>query len=194
MDAKTTGGQAGGGPVSIWTIGHSTLPTDEFLALLRSRGIGLLFDVRRFPASRRHPQFGGEALQASLACENILYRHMPALGGRREPRPDSVNTGWRESAFRGYADHMETPAFQQALSAVVEEAATWCCVPMCAEKDWHNCHRGLIADSLKAVGRDVVHIVDAARDEPHPWTGVARMVGGKLSYAADAPAQSSLGF
>ncbi len=178
----------------LWTIGHSTLPAPDFLALLRDRGIEVLVDVRRYPASRRHPQFDGAALEKSLGHAGIRYVHVPALGGRRDPQPGSPNTGWGEGGFRGYADYMASPAFIAALAGVVDEAASRRCALMCAEKDWRHCHRGLIADALKAAGHEVLHIVDAALDEAHPYTKPARLVDGKLTYAPDRPAQGSLDF
>ena len=100
----------------IFTVGHSTRPQDELIAILREAGVELLVDVRRFPGSRRHPQFGREALRAGLAAAGIAYRHEPDLGGRREPRPDSPNTAWRVAGFRGYADHMASAEFPRPWS------------------------------------------------------------------------------
>lgn len=176
------------------TVGHSTLSAGEFLALLQSRGIETLADVRRYPASRRHPHFGDDALRASLAQAGIGYTHLPRLGGRRETHADSPNTGWPPSAFRGYADHMATQEFRDALDCVVESAAGRRTVVMCAEKNWRHCHRGLIADALKVAGHDVVHIVDEELDEIHPYTKPARILDGRLSYRADPPMQSALDF
>ena len=102
-------------PERIWTIGHSTLPAAEFIALLVTHGIELLADVRRFPSSRRHPQFNRESLTESLVAVGIDYRHFPELGGRREPRPDSVNTGWCEAGFRGYADYLQPAHFVDGM-------------------------------------------------------------------------------
>ena len=100
----------------IWTIGHSTRSAEEFIALLRTSGIRGLADVRTIPQSRRHPHFAREALDARLSDEGIEYRHFPALGGLRKPRADSPNGAWRNDAFRGYADHMQTPEFSRARS------------------------------------------------------------------------------
>ena len=178
----------------IWTIGHSTLPADDFLALLAAHRIELLADVRRFPSSRRHPQFNREALVASLATARIGYLHFPDLGGRREPRPDSPNTGWREPGFRGYADYMQSAEFSSGIARLLEAASTRRCAIMCAEKSWQNCHRGLISDLLKNAGDEVAHIVDRAEGEVHPYTKPARIAGGILSYVADLPIQSQLDF
>jgi uncharacterized protein (DUF488 family) len=179
-------------PERIWTIGHSTLPAAAFIALLQTHGIGLLADVRRLPSSRRHPQFNRESLTESLAAAGIDYLHFPELGGRREPRPDSANTGWREAGFRGYADYMQTAEFQAGIARLLEAASPQRCAIMCAEKAWQNCHRGLMADALKASGVEVIHIVDRLHDERHPYTQPARIVDGLLSYAAAIPAQSRL--
>ena len=179
-------------PQQIWTIGHSTLPATAFIALLHAHDVELLADVRRFPSSRRHPQFNRESLTESLAKVGIDYLHFPELGGRREPRPDSVNTDWREAGFRGYADYMQTTEFQAGIARLLEAASPERCAIMCAEKAWQNCHRGLISDLLKASGQEVVHIVDCGHDEPHSYTKPARLIDGILSYAATAPAQIRL--
>ena len=179
-------------PERIWTIGHSTLPAAVFIALLRTHDIEVLADVRRFPTSRRHPQFNRESLTGSLPAAGINYLHFPELGGRREARPDSVNTGWREAGFRGYADYLQTAEFQAGIARLLEAASSRRCAIMCAEKAWQNCHRGLIADVLKASSLEVVHIVDRQHDEPHPYTQPAQIVDGVLSYAAATPVQSRL--
>jgi len=179
-------------PERIWTIGHSTLPAAAFIALLHTHGIELMADVRRFPSSRRHPQFNREPLTASLEAAGIEYLHFPQLGGRREPRPDSLNTGWREAGFRGYADYMQTEEFQTGIARLLEAATPQRCAITCAEKAWQNCHRGLIADVLKASSVEVFHIVDRQHDERHPYTQPAHIVDGVLSYAAATPVQSRL--
>lgn len=176
----------------IWTVGHSTLPAGDFIDLLRLHGIRLLADVRRFPSSRRHPHFNRDSLQAALDDAGIGYRHYPALGGRREPRADSANNGWREAGFRGYADHMQTVEFQTSLKHLLEAASSGPTAIMCAEKAWQNCHRGLISDRLKVSGHEVIHIIDGMRQEQHPYTRPARIVDGALSYAAPVSVQSSL--
>jgi uncharacterized protein (DUF488 family) len=169
---------------TIWTVGHSTRDEDVFIDLLRANGIELLVDVRRYPGSRRLPQFGREALEASLAAAGIGYLWVPDLGGRRRPRRDSPNTGWRNESFRGYADHLDSPEFRRALDQLVQDAAERRTVIMCAEALWWQCHRRLIADVLVSRGHDVRHIRDAAHVEPHRLEPPARMVDGRLSYAA----------
>jgi uncharacterized protein (DUF488 family) len=179
-------------PQQVWTIGHSTMAAGELIALLQARDVRQLADVRRFASSRRHPQFNRESLTASLAASGIGYLHLPELGGRREPLPDSVNTGWREAAFRGYADYMQSTEFGAGLARLLETAGSRRTAIMCAEKAWQNCHRGLISDLLKATGHEVIHIVDRQHDERHPYTRPARIVDGVLMYAATAPVQSRL--
>lgn len=169
--------------MTLWTIGHSTRGLEEFLTLLRDHDIRLLADIRRFPYSRRLPHFNGDTLSAALADAGIGYRHFEALGGRRNPRKDSVNTRWRVAAFKGYADYMETPEFQRAAEALRGEAEARRTAIMCSEAVWWRCHRGLVADWFKARGAEVRHIVDAKEAKVHPWTGAARFEDGALSYA-----------
>jgi uncharacterized protein (DUF488 family) len=168
--------------VTLFTIGHSNQPLDRFLAALEAHAIELLVDVRRFPVSRRHPHFSKVRLEAALRDREIDYLHMIELGGRREPRGDSHNTRWRETAFRGYADHMETAEFSRAVDRLLEHAAERRVAMMCAELLWSHCHRGLIADYLKAHGHEVIHIVTAETTEVHPYTSAARLVNDRLSY------------
>lgn len=170
----------------VWTIGHSTRPVQEFVALLRSHEVRLLADVRRFPASRRHPQFNRDTLGETLREAGIDYLHLPELGGRRAPRKDSSNTAWRVIGFRGYADYMETPPFEAGLQQLMTAATLHRTAIMCAEAGWRSCHRGLISDALKARGWEVIHIIDARRTEPHPFTPVAQIVNGRLTYSASA--------
>jgi uncharacterized protein (DUF488 family) len=170
----------------VWTIGHSTRTIGDFIGLLEAHDVRQLIDVRRFPASRRHPQFNRETLPASLANAHIDYVHLETLGGRRPPRKDSPNSAWRVAGFRGYADYMETKPFQEGLERLMSIAASRPAAIMCAEASWRSCHRSLISDALKASGWEVVHIVDARRTEPHPYTPVARIVDGRLTYAPAA--------
>jgi len=181
-------------PVRLLTIGHSTLSADAFADMLMAHRVQLLADVRRYPASRRHPQFNREALAEMLARHGIAYLHFPGLGGRREVQPDSLNTAWREAGFRGYADYMATAEFNQGIVRLLEAAYAGPTAIMCAEKSWRSCHRGLIADHLKASGFDVIHVLDSAATEPHPWTAAARLIDGRLSYAAGRIDQQQLPF
>jgi len=178
----------------LLTIGHSTLAADAFVAMLSVYRIELLADVRRFPASHRHPQFKREALAEMLASHGIAYHHFPELGGQREARPGSSNTAWREAGFRGYADYMETADFDYGITRLLEAAKSKATAIMCAEKSWRSCHRGLIADHLKASEIEVIHILDTVATEPHPWTAAARMIDGRLSYSAAGIDQQQLPF
>jgi uncharacterized protein (DUF488 family) len=177
----------------LYTIGHSTLTESDFLTLLRAHAIECLIDVRRFPGSRRHPHFSAEHLRQFLPREGIVYVHEPDLGGRREARRDSPNGGWRNAAFRGYADHMATRAFTEALERVLERAGERTTALMCAEAVPWRCHRQLIADALLARGHEVRHITSATRADPHTLSAHAR-VGptGDVSYPGEPPAQQSL--
>lgn len=168
--------------MTLWTIGHSTDTGREFVDKLTAHGITLVADVRRFPGSRRHPHFGQEALSRLLGDAAIRYLHLPELGGRRRARPDSPNTAWRVEAFRGYADYMETPAFNAGIARLLDAAGQERVAIMCAERVWWSCHRGLISDWLKSTGHDVRHILSSERADAHPYTAAARLVDGRLSY------------
>jgi uncharacterized protein (DUF488 family) len=169
-------------PPTLWTIGHSTRPLATFVELLESAAITVVGDVRRFPASRRHPQLNQQPLAEALATAGMTYLALPLLGGRRRPRPDSPNTAWRNPSFRAYADYMDTEAFQQAIHQVEMLAATERIALMCSEAVWWRCHRSLIADYLKARGYDVLHLLSPTKHQPHPYTSAARITDGKLSY------------
>lgn len=167
---------------TLWTIGHSTRTSGEFIDILRAHGIGTVADVRHYPGSRRHPHFGKEALAAALGGAGLQYIHFPELGGRRQAMPDSHNTAWRNEAFRGYADYMETGAFAGGIARLLEIARNSRTAIMCAEAVWWRCHRALISDYLKARGVEVLHIQNARNAAPHPWTAAARTVDGALTY------------
>ena len=167
---------------TIWTIGHSTRSAEEFNHILNIHEIAVLFDVRSFPGSRRYPQFNKEQLKQSLAADGIRYQHSPALGGRRRPNPKSKNLAWKNASFRAYADHLETEEFKQGVRELLEVAATERTAVMCAEALWWRCHRSLIADYLKSIGWEVLHIESEKQAEVHPYTSAARIVEGRLSY------------
>jgi uncharacterized protein (DUF488 family) len=175
------------GPLTIWTIGHSTRSIEEFLGLLKAHNIESLVDVRHFPGSRRYPHFGKEQLAKTLREAAIEYHHLPELGGRRRPQAHSHNTAWRNDAFRGYADYMQTEAFADGIQRLLDLARQTRVAIMCAEAVWWRCHRGLIADYLKANGHEVLHIQSATKAEEHPFTSAARILDGKLSYEAATP-------
>jgi len=167
--------------VTVYTLGHSTLDQEAFLALLARHGIAGIADVRRFPASRRHPHFGRDALAASLAETGVAYDWLPALGGRRPAHAGSPHVGWRVEAFRGYADHMDSAEFAGGLARLLELAAARPTAIMCAEAVPWRCHRQLVADALVARGVEVRHVVGAA-ENPHRLTGFARVEGDRVVY------------
>ena len=172
----------------LWTIGHSTRKIDQFISLLEGNGIKLVVDVRSLPGSKRYPQFNKETLSASLHEVGIRYEHFPELGGRRKPKHNSRNTAWRNASFRGYADYMETEEFRKGADRLVDlanDAGRTAIV--CAEALWWRCHRALISDYLKARGIEVMHIIDANKSDPHPYTSAARIVDSELSYRAESP-------
>ena len=168
----------------LYTIGHSTRPLEACLELLRREGIGALVDVRRFPGSRRHPQFASAALAAELGSAGIEYRHAHSLGGRRTPNPMSANVGWRNASFRAYADHIATPEFQDALDELIEVGQRIPTTVMCAEAVPWRCHRNLIADALVARGYEVRHILDAATTV-HKLTSFGRIRAGAVEYPGE---------
>lgn len=176
----------GSHPLTIWTIGHSTRTSAEFLALFSMHEIELVADVRRFPGSRRHPQFATAALERELTGAGLLYHWLPALGGRRPPMPGSRNDAWRHPAFRGYADYLGTEEFAGGLMELLMLAYGRRTVLMCAELLWWRCHRRLIADVLVTMGIEVLHILrDGERTEQHRLAPPARLVGGVLTYALE---------
>jgi uncharacterized protein (DUF488 family) len=169
---------------TVWTIGHSTRPIDEFLTVLDAYNIELVVDVRRFPGSRRLPQYSSPTFESSLESHGIGYQWLPTLGGRRRPNPDSENDGWRHQAFRGYADYAESEEFAEGLFELLMLAEGVRTTIMCAEVLWWRCHRRIISDILVSLGVPVVHIRDARIAESHELASPARMVSGRLTYAA----------
>jgi uncharacterized protein (DUF488 family) len=164
--------------VSLYTIGHSTRSLAEFCAMLEGPHVDFIADVRRFPRSRRHPQFNGDALAASLAERTIAYRHFEALGGRRQGRGAlSPHTLWREEMFRNYADYAETPEFRASLSSLLELAARHRVAILCAEAVWWRCHRRIVADYCIAAGAAVTHILDKDKLVPAQLTEGAQVRG-----------------
>ncbi len=167
---------------TIWTIGHSTRPLEEFMDMLYSFNIELVADIRSFPGSRKFPQYNKEALAVSLPGNNIQYVHLKSLGGRRKVTPGSKNTGWRHAAFRGYADYMETEDFKEGIKELEKIALEQKTAFMCSEAVWWRCHRSMVSDYLKVRGWKEMHIMDAGKDEAHPYTSPARIVNGVLNY------------
>jgi uncharacterized protein (DUF488 family) len=171
--------------MTVWTIGHGTRRVDELIELLTSQGIGRLTDVRTIPRSRHNPQFNRDRLPDDLVRAGISYVHMPGLGGLRRPRSDSVNLAWRNSGVRGYADYMQTAAFQANLDVLVRQAAGARTAIMCAETVPWRCHRSLLADTLTVNGVAVHHIITAGQTQPHELTAGARPCNGLLTYPGE---------
>ena len=164
----------------ILTIGHSTRALDDFIEMLRAHGVTLLVDVRRFPGSRRQPQFNKETLAAALREAGISYEHAVDLGGRRAPVEGSPNEGLRNPQFRGYADHMATPEFARALDRLLDHEGT--VAVMCAEAVPWRCHRSMLADAITARGEAVEHIMDAAKRRAHEPTKGAVFHEAQVTY------------
>ena len=175
---------ASAAPGTLWTIGHSTRAVEELLAVLGAYDIETVVDVRRFPGSRRLPQFGAEALEGALGGRGIGYRWIAELGGRRRPEPESPNTGWRHPAFRAYADHTASEEFAEGLFELLMIAGGARTAIMCAEVLWWRCHRRVIADVLVSLGVEVVHIRDEGQAEAHRLAAPARLARGRLSWTA----------
>lgn len=171
-------------PSTLWTIGHSTRSADDFVAALQAHAIEAVADVRRFPGSRRHPQFGSEALAGRLAAEGIDYAWLARLGGRRRGDATAEHLGWRNPSFRAYAAYTWTEEFAHGLEELLHMAAARRTAMMCSELLWWRCHRALVADVLRFVGVEVVHILTDAPGKAHPWTSPARIVEGQLAYPA----------
>jgi uncharacterized protein (DUF488 family) len=173
-------------PVRICTIGHGARPIGAFLEILVAAGVGTLVDVRRFPGSRRHPQFGRDALAAAVTEAGLRYTWRgEALGGRRHGGPASRHTALRNAAFAGYADHMDTPTFRGAIDELIDLAATELPAVLCAETLWWHCHRMLVADALVMRGAVVEHLIEAGSGQPHRLTeGVRRDRDGWPVYDA----------
>jgi uncharacterized protein (DUF488 family) len=170
----------------VLTIGHSTRSIDEFIALLAVHSVKRVVDVRTIPRSRRNPQFNSETLQASLHSAGIDYVPMPELGGLRHPSKNSFNSGWRNTSFRGYADHMQTSEFQQAIDRLIQLAQQGRIAVMCAEAVPWRCHRSLIADALLVRGIPSEDITSRTRRRLHALTPFARVDGTRITYPAQA--------
>jgi uncharacterized protein (DUF488 family) len=167
-------------PLPVFTIGHSTRALDDFVALLRENGMERLADIRRYPGSRRCPHFSREALSQSLPEVGIDYIHVPELGGRRKPLPDSPNAAWRNEQFRAYADHMGTDEFRLAVDKLLGSPQRTCV--MCAEAVPWRCHRNLLADDLTRRGIEVLHILGPNSIQRHVLNPHARIAGDRVIY------------
>ena len=174
---------------TVWTIGHSNRTFDEFARTLEDSRIELIADVRRFPGSRRLPQFASETLRATLESRGIAYGWIPALGGRRRPDPDSPSTGWTHPAFSAYADHIGTEEFAEGLTELSMLAGGLRTAIMCAEALWWRCHRRLVSDAVVARGGNVLHIGADGRLAEHRLPDFAVVRDGHLTYP---PAQTAL--
>jgi uncharacterized protein (DUF488 family) len=170
---------------TVYTIGHSTRSAEELVELLRAHGVRRLVDVRTVPKSRHNPQFSRDVLGPYLRNRRIAYRHAAALGGLRKPRKDSPNAGWRNASFRGYADYMQTPAFQDALAHLMAWAEERPTAVMCAEAVPWRCHRSLIADALIVRGYDVRDIMTPTSAREHTLNPMAQRRGDRLVYPFD---------
>ena len=185
VDAKSHAPVSMGEQLTIFTIGHSTHPIEEFIALLKNYGIEQLVDVRTVPKSRHVPQFNSDALEASLREAGIGYVHLKALGGLRHAKKDSMNTGWRNASFRGYADYMETEEFAKGIDRLIVLAKAKRTVIMCAEAVPWRCHRSLVGDALLVRGIAVEDIMSATSVRPHKLTEFAKVNGHRITYPAD---------
>lgn len=175
-------------PAEILTIGHSTHEAEFFVSLLRKASAEAVADVRRFPGSRRNPQFGADTLATSLSAGGIAYESLGAeLGGRRRAVPAPTNAGWRVAGFRAYADHMASPEFEAGLARLEELARERRTAVMCAEGDWRRCHRRLIADALLARRWRVTHLLPGGGREEYRLTDFAVVHGGRVSYPPPQP-------
>ncbi len=181
----------GWGRARVFAIGHSTRPVEALIELLEAAGATTLADVRTIPRSRANPQFEGPALAGALAAAGIGYAHLPRLGGLRHARKGSENSGWRNASFRGYADHMQTPEFEEGLCQLRALAKDGAVAIMCAEAVPWRCHRSLLADALLARGVVVQHIVGRGRTKPHRLTPFARLDGRRVTYPPPARADDS---
>ncbi len=166
----------------IYTVGHSTLPIERFIALLQAYGVERLADIRTVPKSRHNPQFNSDALAAALKAVNIEYVPLPALGGLRRARKDSPNTGWRNSSFRGYADYMQTEGFAQGLAHLIDLGREKRTAIMCAEAVPWRCHRSLVADALLVRDIPVTEILSPTNARPHKLTPFAQVSGTAITY------------
>lgn len=166
----------------VLTVGHSTRPLEEFIALLKAYSVTSLIDVRTVPRSRHNPQFNRDSLQIALEAAGIGYAHVAGLGGFRHTHPGSVNMGWRNVSFRGFADYMQTAEFAENLAELIERAMQERIALMCAEAVPWRCHRSLIADALVVHGIRVEEIINGARCQVHALTPFAKVDGTAITY------------
>jgi Protein of unknown function, DUF488 len=176
---------------TVFTIGHSTLPIDQFISLLQTYRVACVADIRTVPRSRHNPQFNADALAHALKPQNIDYLPMPALGGLRHARKDSSNTGWRNTSFRGYADYMQTGSFAQAVAELIEVSRQKRTAIMCAEAVPWRCHRSLVADALNVRGIPAFDILSESSYRMHKLTPFAHVDGTHITYPSEQPILTS---
>ncbi|MGA8224733.1 MAG: DUF488 domain-containing protein [Candidatus Acidiferrales bacterium] len=184
---KRTSLGAGGKNGVIFTIGHSTRTLEEFEELLGLNGVKRVIDIRTIPRSRHNPQFNRETLGPALKKAGIAYTHLKKLGGLRRVDPESVNLGWHNASFRGFADYMQTPEFEVGLERAIKLAKTKPSALMCAEAVPWRCHRSLVADALVIRGFQVLEIMSTSSPRPHTLTPFARVRGMRITYPTDKP-------
>lgn len=181
--AKVQGAGVKTSPIAL-TIGHSTRSIEEFIRLLQAHEVACIVDVRTIPRSRHNPQFNADVLPVALKAAGIGYRHMAGLGGLRHTTAASVNTGWHNASFRGFADYMQTPEFERALETLIKLASRRQIALMCAEAVPWRCHRSLIADALLVRGISSEHIMNLTRRQPHVLTPFAKVRNRRITYPA----------
>jgi uncharacterized protein (DUF488 family) len=173
--------------LTIFTIGHSTRPLNEFIELLRANGVKRVIDIRTIPRSRHNPQFNRDTLGPALRKSGIAYVHLKKLGGLRHAKQDSANLGWHNASFRGFADYMETPEFAAGLARAIKLAEAKPSALMCAEAVPWRCHRSLVADALVVRDIQVLDIVGTSPPKPHKLTPFARVRGVHITYPTEKP-------
>jgi uncharacterized protein (DUF488 family) len=181
---KSAPGRSRPRPTMVFTIGHSTRSIEAFIDMLKAHEVKRVVDVRTIPRSRHNPQFNRDALPETLLQAGIGYTHMEELGGLRHARKDSLNTGWHNASFRGFADYMQTPEFEAGLKTLIQAAKREQVAIMCAEAVPWRCHRSLIGDALKARGIAVEDIMSATKTQAHEFTSFATVEGSHVTYPA----------
>jgi len=169
-------------PTAIYALGHSTRTLDDFIAILAAHGITIVADIRTIPKSRHNPQFNEESLKQALEDRSIRYVHFTELGGLRKARKDSINTGWQNASFRGFADYMQTREFASAIRRLMRLGKTGRTAIMCAEGNPFRCHRSLVADALTVRKVRVLHISSKTSAREHTLTRFAKVEGTKITY------------
>ena len=170
--------------LTVFTVGHSTRTLPEFLQLLKARGVKRIADVRSIPRSRHTPQFNRDRLAKYLRGGGIAYMHLKRLGGRRHTTKESMNLGWRNASFRGFADYMQTEEFIKGLEQLLKLARKRPSAIMCAEAVPWRCHRSLIGDALLVRGVHVEDLLSPTSSRPHELTPFAKVRGQKITYPA----------